>query len=67
MFENTLPFLRMQEGEVWAPDATHGFIKGTVVEIGSDTLTVQTPDNAVSLYFYFMKIHTFTRKMPEKL
>ena len=42
--------LRMQEGEVWAPDATHGFIKGTVVEIGSDTLTVQTPDNAVSFY-----------------
>ena len=39
----------MQEGEVWAPDATHGFIRGTVVEIGSDTLTVQTPDNAVSL------------------
>ena len=38
----------MQEGEVWAPDATHGFTKGTVVEIGSETLTIQTPDDAVS-------------------
>ncbi|KAL5263853.1 hypothetical protein ACHWQZ_G005059 [Mnemiopsis leidyi] len=42
----------MQEGEVWAPDATHGFIKGTVVEIGSDTLTVQTPDNACIVAAY---------------
>ena len=39
---------KMQEGEVWAPDATHGFTKGTVVEIGSETLTIQTPDDAVS-------------------
>ena len=37
----------MQDGEVWAPDGVHGFVKGSVVEIGSQTLTIQTPDNNV--------------------
>ena len=39
----------MQEGEVWAPDAEHGFIKGQVVEIGSDTLSILTADKSVGV------------------
>ena len=40
----------MQDGEVWAPDARHGFIKGQVVEIGSDSLTIETADKDVSSF-----------------
>ena len=39
----------MQDGEVWAPDAKEGFIKGQVIEIGSDNLTVQSVDNEVEM------------------
>lgn len=28
-------------GKVWVPDNEHGFLLGTIVDIGSDTVTVE--------------------------